>query len=239
MRNRVLFVCVLAFWLCGASCQTRSEKPVVVDKPVEISPSRISTLSEQQLVSLDWHSPNRTGARVRGKRVVAGPGVEFDIYFPSNDPGSRSLNFVSSGEGGRGSLVGADTRNHEAFALKLTLVSIDGQSEPGLKQKLVAGAVIGPTATGQLCSYEPVTLGLAASEKTVIAKTPVSTDKVYEVGFHVHMLNPQDWNRSGSMVTLRVEPVKYGPRGTEPRLEAGRWTRQPSGAWQPQEVDGK
>ena len=232
-------MCVLGFWLCGVGCQTPSENPVVVDKPVEISPSRISTLSEQQLVSLDWHSPNRTGARVKGKRVVAGPGVEFDIYFPSNDPGSRSLNFVSSGEGGRGSLVGADIRNHEAFALKLTLVSINGQSEPGLKQKLVAGAVIGPTATGQLCSYEPVTLGLAASEKTVIAQTPVSTDKVYEVGFHVHMLNPQDWNPSGSMVTLRVEPVEDRTEGAEPRLQARRWTRQLSGTRQLQKVYDK
>jgi hypothetical protein len=202
----------LGFWLCGVGCQTlRRGGPVVADKPVEISRSRISTLSQQQLVLLDWHSPNRTGARVKGKRVVLSSGVEFDIHFPSNDPGSRSLNFVSSGEGGRGALVGAHARGYEVFALKLTLVSIDGQSEPGLKQKLVAGAVVGPTATGQLCSYEPVTLGLAASEKTVVAETPVSTDKVYEIGFHVHMLNPQDWDPSGSMVTLRVEPAQDAP----------------------------
>jgi len=174
----------------------------------------ILTLSEQQLLSLDWHSPNRTGARVKGKRVVAGPGVEFDIYFSSNSPGSSAaggLNFVSSGEGGRGTLVGADIRSYEAFALKLTLVSINDQSGPELKQKLVAGAVIGPTGTGQLCSYEPVTLGLAARRGgTVIAKTSVSTGKIYQIGFHVHMLNPQDWDRSGSMMTLRVEPVGGG-----------------------------
>ena len=207
MRNRVLFVCVLVFWLCGAGCSTRSEKPVVVDEPVKILPSRILTLSEQQLVSLDWHSPNRPGARVKGKRIVAGSAVEFDIYFPNNSPGSCSLNFVSSGEGGISSLVGADIRGYEAFALKLTLISINGQSEPELKQELVAGAMIGPTTTGQLCTYEPVTLGLAASEKTVIAKTPVLIDKIYQIGFHVHMLNPQDWDQSGSMVRLRVEPI--------------------------------
>ena len=190
------------------------EEPVAVGTPVQIPPSRILTLSQQQLLSLDWHSPNRTGARVKGKRVVAGPGVEFDIYFSSNSPGSSAaggLNFVSSGEGGRGTLVGADIRSYEAFALKLTLVSINGQRGPELKQKLVAGAVIGPTATGQLCSYEPVTLGLAARRGgTVIAKTAVSTGKIYQIGFHVHMLNPQDWDRSGSMMTLRVEPVEDG-----------------------------
>ncbi len=211
MKNRVLFVCVLVSWLCGVGCQRPSKKPVVVGKPVEIPPSRILTLSELQLISLDWQGPNRTRAHVKGKRVVAaGPGVEFDIYFPSNSPRNRSLNFVSSGQGGTGTLVGADIRGYEAFALKLTLVSINGQSEPQLKQKLVAGAVIGPTGKRQLRTYEPVTLGLAASEKTVIAKTPVSTDKIYQIGFHVHMLNPQDWDPSGSMVRLRVEPVENG-----------------------------
>jgi hypothetical protein len=186
------------------------KKPVVVGKGMETQPSRILTLSEQQLVSLDWHSPNRTGARVKGKRVVAGPGVEFDIHFSSNSPGSRSLDFVSTGEGGQGTLVGADIRDYDAFALKLTLVSINGQSEPAPKQKLVAGALIGPTSKGQLCSYEPVTLSLAASEKTMVSQIPVSTGKIYQIGFHVHMLNPQDWDRSGSMVTLRVEPVEDG-----------------------------
>ncbi len=186
-------------------------KPGVVGMPVEVPPSRILTLSEQQLISLDWHSPIRTRAHVKGKRVVvASPGVEFDIYFPSNSPRSRSLNFVSSGQGGTGTLVGADIRGYEVFALKLTLVSINGQSGPELKQKLMAGAVIGPTGKRQLRTYEPVTLGLAASEKTVIAKTPVSTDKIYQIGFHVHMLNPQDWDPSGSMVRLRVEPVENG-----------------------------
>jgi hypothetical protein len=202
------------FWLCGVGCQKGSNKPIVVGKPVAIIPSRILTLSEQQLVLLDWHSPNRAGARVKGKRLVAGPGVEFDIYFPSNSPGSNSLDFVSSGEGGIGSLVGADIRGYEAFALKFTMVSINGQSEPGLKQKLVAGALIGPNSTGQLRTYEPVTLGLVASEKAVIAKTSVQTDKIFQIGFHVHMLNPQDWNQSESRIILRVEPVENG--GTVP-----------------------
>ncbi|MFB0553411.1 MAG: cadherin-like domain-containing protein, partial [Phycisphaerae bacterium] len=208
MRNRVLFVCVLVSWLCGVGCQGPSKKPVVASKPVEVLPSRIFTLFWQQLVSLDWHSSNRTGARVVDKRVFSfSPAVEFDIYFPSNSPGSQSLDFVSSGEGGKGTLVGTDIRGYEAFALKFTLVSINGQSEPEMKQKLVAGALIGPVSRRQLRTYEPVTLGMAASEKTVIAKTPVSTDKIYQIGFHLHMLNPQDWDRSGSMVRLRIEPV--------------------------------
>ncbi len=208
MRNRVLFVCVLVSWLCGVGCQGPSKKLVVASEPVEVPPSRIFTLFWQQLVSLDWHSSDRTGARVMDKRVFSfSPAVEFDIYFPSNSPGSQSLDFVSSGEGGKGTLVGTDMRGYEAFALKFTLVSINKQSGPEMKQKLVAGALIGPASKRQLRTFEPVTLGLAASEKTVIAKTPVSTDKIYQIGFHLHMQNPQDWDRSGSMVRLRIEPV--------------------------------
>jgi hypothetical protein len=198
---------VLAFCLCAAGCTTHSKKPIEEVEPVEFPAGRILTLSEQQLLLLDWHIAYRGGAHVKDKRIVPGPGVEFDIYFPSNSPDSRSLDIVSSGEGGEGSLVGADIGGYETFALKLTLVSINGQSEPDMKQRLVGGAVIGPTGKGRLCTYEPVILGLADSEKTVIAKTSVSADKIYQIGFHVHMQNPQDWDQSGSIMRLRVEPA--------------------------------
>jgi hypothetical protein len=182
-----------------------SKKGVVADKP-----GRTLTLESGQLARLDWSRPNRRGARVEGKRVVSGPSVEFDIYFPTNSPGSCSLSFVSSGAGGRGTLVGADVRAYEVFALKLTLVSINGRSDPVLKQKLVAGAVIGPTAEGRPTGYEPVTLGLTASEKTVTAKTPVSTPEIYEIGFHIHALNHEDWDPSGSRIVLKAGPTEAG-----------------------------
>jgi hypothetical protein len=197
---------VLAFCLSGAGCSTHSKKPVEVE-PVMIPASRILTLSLEQLLFLDWHLAYRGGAHVKEKRIVPGPAVEFDIYFPSNSPDSRSLDIVSSGEGGRGNLVGTDIRGYETFALKLTLVSINGQSEPDMKQRLVAGAVIGPTDKGRLCTYQPAILGFVDSEKTVIVKTSVSADKIYQIGFHVHMQNPQDWSQSGSILRLRVESV--------------------------------
>jgi hypothetical protein len=133
--------------------------------------------------------------------------VEFDIYFPSNSADCCSLEIVSSGEGGEGSLVGAEIGDYETYALKFTLVSVNGQSEPDMEQKLVAGVLIGPTDKGQLCTYEPVTLGFADTEKTVIAKTSVTADKIYQIGFHVHIQNPQTWDESGSIMRLRVEPV--------------------------------
>lgn len=177
-----------------------------MSEPPEIPPSRILTLSQQQLVSLDWHSPNRAGARVMGKRVVPGPGVEFDIYFPSND--FSSVKYVSSGQGGIGALVGADIRGYEVFALVFTLVSINGQTAPELKEKVEVGAVIGPTATGRLSDYKPVTLSLFSSEKSKIVKTPMLTNKIYQIGFCVRLLDPQNWNPTDTKMILRVEPVE-------------------------------
>ena len=206
--NKILLIFVMAFCLCGAGCVTKSKEPVEEIQPLFVIPaSGILTLSEQQLLLLDWNVAYSQGAYVKDKRIVPGQGVEFDIYFPSNSPDSRSLDFVSSGEGGRGSLVGAVIDGCEAFALKLTLVSINGESDPDMKQKLVAGAVIGPTSKGQLSTYEPVILSLSPSEKTVIAETSVSTEKIYQIGFHVHMQNPEEWDSSASIVRLIVEPV--------------------------------
>lgn len=209
MKKSSLFIFVSAFLLCQTSCEDSSKKQPLYQPP-EIPASRILTLSQQQLVYLDWHSPHRRGTRVEAKRIVAGSGVEFDIYFPPNIVGGSALNFVSSGEGARGLLIGADIRGYEAFALKFTFVSINGESQGDMKQKLAVGAVIGPNATGQLSSYEPFTLGMGDEEKSVIAKTPVRTPKIYQIGFHVHKLNPQDWDPAGTIVTLRVEPAEDG-----------------------------
>ena len=142
MKNKVLFVFVSVLLLWVAGCGGGKAKPIPVAKPDQIPPSRVMTLSQEQLLSLDWHSLGRRGARVIEKKP-AGTGVEFVIDFPSNDPGNRSLEFVSGGEGGKGDLAGGDTSGFKAFALKFTLVSINGHSESDMKQALVAGAVIG------------------------------------------------------------------------------------------------
>ena len=207
VKKSCLFICVCAFLLFQASCEESSKnKPVY--QPPEIPPSRTLTLSQEQLVFLDWHSPHRRGTRVEGKRIVAGAGVEFDIYFPPDIVGGCPLNFVSSGEGARGHLTGADIRGYESFALKFSLVSINGESQADMKQKLAVGAVIGPNATGQLSSYEPFTLGMGNEDKSVRAETPVHTDKIYQIGFHVHKLNPQEWAPRGVIVTILVEPAE-------------------------------
>ena len=105
-------------------------------------------------------------------------------------------------------MVGADIRGYEAFALVFTLVSINGQTVPELKEKVEVGALIGPTATGMLSDYKPVTLSWFSTEKSKIAKTPMRTNKIYQIGFYVCMLDPQNWNPKGTKMILRIEPVE-------------------------------
>ena len=59
-----------------------------------------------------------------------------------------------------------------------------------------------------LSSCEPFTLGMGDEEKSVTAKTPVYTNKIYQIGFHVHKLNPADWAPGGSIVTVLIEPAE-------------------------------
>jgi len=49
------------------------------------------TLSDTGLMSLDQYLP----ATIVGRRDVPGPGVEFDVYFQSLEPGYRTMSCVS------------------------------------------------------------------------------------------------------------------------------------------------
>ena len=202
------FIVVFCLVFCG--CEKSSKHSPESPAPPPIPSSRTLTLSQQQLVFLDWHSPNRTKARVMGKRVVSGQGVEFDIYFPGNVPDCTTIHYVSSGQGGRGALIGADVKGYEKFALAFTLVSINGQTEPNTepndKKKVEIGALIGPTPTGGLSDYKPVILSL--SEKSKVAVTPMRTNNIYQIGFYIRLLEPQNWSPTGSEMVLRIEPVE-------------------------------
>ena len=197
---------IIAF--VGGSCQKDNSRETVA--PVQFSsvPSyRTLTLSADQLVFLDWDGKSASRAKVVGKKITGDSAVEFDIHFPSNRPGNRSIDYLSTGTGGIGSLVGFNISSFETFALKFTLVSIDGVAGSDTNQELAVGALIGPTATGRFSDFTPVTLGGTSGRITAVSLTPVSAKKIYEIGFHAHMVEPERWSPSGSMVTIRVESV--------------------------------
>jgi hypothetical protein len=204
MRKSTLWPCILVMLLSASGCKQESKEVV---RPYKPPTSETLTLSAEQLVFLDWRGKLHTGAQVIKKRLVGDSGVEFDIYFPSNSASHRSVKYVSSGEGGRGALVGVDVSEYQAFALKFTLVSVDAAARSDIPQSLVVGAVIGPTATGEHYAYEPVTLGFASEKTTGVSRTSVQMGNIRQIGIYARMLNPQEWNPAGTLVTLRVEPV--------------------------------
>ncbi len=218
MRKRTLWLCISVMLLSVHGCEQKSSQVV---QPYQASGIETLTLSAEQLVFLDWYGRLHTGTQVIKKRLVGRSGVEFDIYFPSNGAGHRSIKYVSSGEGGRGALVGVDVSDYTAFALKFTLVSIDAAAGPEITQSLVVGAVIGPTATGQHYAYEPVTLSFASEQTTGVSSISVQTGKIRQIGIYARMLNPQEWNPSGTLVTIRVEPVDDGATVPWQRPDSG------------------
>ena len=211
MKNGILIFSVFLGLISLVGCKelsTKDSEPLKYE-PISVHPSKTLTLPQNQLMSLDWHSPHRRGGRIDNKRMVAGGGVEFDIYFPSNEPRDNEVTYVSSGEGGLGILSGRNIWGYERFSLKFTLVSINGKTgAPEMGKKLMVGSVIGPTSTGKLRVYEPVILSLDGPEKVAVSTTTMRSKKIYQIGFHARMDNPTDWGQSSTMVTLRVEPVE-------------------------------
>jgi len=210
MKNIAIPMCGLIVALIIGSCH-RNDHNIPVSEAISshVQNSQTLTLSGNQLILLDWDGGIPTGAKVVRKRLVSDSGAEFDIHFPSNEAGDNTIDYVSSGAGGRGTLIGFEIKDYKLFSLKFTLVSIDGETGSDLSQELVVGALIGPTTDGQLSGYTPVTLSFASGGATAVSSVPVlGVRKIYQIGFHAHLAKTENWNPSGSMVTIRVEPVE-------------------------------
>ena len=199
-------VCAL-FVLLAAGCQQNVQPEALAVASVAAAPKFTTvTLSAEQLMALDWAGRAAGRAVIVQKRSV-GAGVEFDIRFPGAAAGVCTFDYTSSGAAGQGALAGLDVRAYQAFALKFTLVAVDGRSDPNFPLELTVGSVIGPPGDGKVSSYEPVVLKLSPEHATKIAKTPMHTGKIRVIGIHAHVANPKLWDTTGGVVTLRVEPA--------------------------------
>jgi hypothetical protein len=213
MKNIAIPTCALIIALIGGNCQRNDHNTTVAESPPsQVQTSQTLTLSWIQLTFLDWDGGIPSGARVVRKRLLPDSGMEFDIHFPTNAPGHNSIDYVSSGAGGRGDMAGFNVSEYKAFSLKFTLVSIDGATGSDITQELVVGAVIGPTPEGRLSGYTPVTLSFASGRTRAVSSIPIfGVSKVYQIGIHAHLAKPEDWSPTGSMVTIRVESVENTP----------------------------
>ncbi len=213
MKNIAIPMFSLIVALLSGSCQRNANNTTVTEVlPSQMQTSQALTLSGNQLIFLDWDGGIPSGARVVRKRLVQDSGVEFDIHFPSNEPGYNTIDYVSSGVGGQGALIGFEISDYKVFSLNFTLVSVDGATGSNLSQELIVGALIGPTADGRLSGYTPVTLSFALGRTTSVSSIPIFVvSKIYQIGIHVHLAETENWSPSGSMVTIRVEPVENTP----------------------------
>jgi len=135
--------------------------------------------------------------------------VQEDAQIDINPDDLRIDVFRSSGAGGRGRLIGYDVSAYNTFALKFTLVSINGEAGSDTTLELTVGALIGPTIEGKVYTYTPVTLG-GAGRTTAVSETRMGRRSLYHIGIHAHMVEPENWDPAGSTVTIRVEPVENG-----------------------------
>ncbi|MGE5294795.1 MAG: hypothetical protein ACM3VT_08190 [Solirubrobacterales bacterium] len=211
MVNRNLAFAYASFvFLAAAGCQQNehpriaSIEPADAVKPAAVMPKFTAlTLSAEQLMSLDWSGREVGRSVVVDKRIV-GSGVEFDIRFPR---GVAAMDYISSMGAGQGALTGRDVSAYQTLALKFTLVSINGSSDPNVPLELAAGALIGPAGDGRLSACELVTLGLSPDHATKISSTLMRTRIVRVIGIHMRLIKPLAWDPQGSVVTLRVEPA--------------------------------
>ncbi len=173
---------------------------------------RAFTLSDADLMSLDWHlvrdaydDPNLL-PRVLDKRDVDCPGVEFDIHFPKNvkdNSLTREITYVSCNYGGDGTLTGIDVNDYKIFALKFTLVAVDGNSSPDTGGLLSVGALINK---GYSWGFAPQVISFMQEHKTsAISSTSTDADKISIIGIAVYKTDPIGWNPLGNVVTIKVE----------------------------------
>ncbi len=161
------------------------------------------TLSDEGLMALDEYSSYISGlkATILEKRDIEGSGVEFDIYFPGNKRPDNSIYYVFSEQKLKEVFQGIDVASYDAFELKFTLISVDGNDSPDSGGNLIVGAKING-------AYRPEAISLSESKpRSSISTTRIDTDRISNVGFTAHMLTQQGWDPNGTAVTLLIEPV--------------------------------
>jgi len=160
------------------------------------------TLSDEGLMALDEYSKYNPGlkATILEKRDIEGSGVEFDIYFSGNKHPDNSIYYVFSEQKLKDMFQGIDVTSYDAFDLKFTIISVDGNDSPDSGGILIVGTLING-------GYRPEAISLSGSKpRSVISTTRINTDRISKAGFTAHMLTSQGWDPNGTTVTLLIEP---------------------------------
>jgi len=160
------------------------------------------TLSDDDLMLLDWHLHDYSTAEVISKTDVEGSGVEFEIRFPDTNGPGRSIGYVSSTKGGEGLLTGIDISEYDAFSLKFTLVSVNDSNSPDAAGPLAIGALI---SIPRSWAYHPERVSLKPQRNGVISTTTTDANDISVIGFTAYLFTPVGWDPNGSTIKLLVE----------------------------------
>jgi len=175
------------------------------------------TLSDNAMMTMlnETNSYTISKSSIVEKRDINEPGVEFDIYFPGTKPDERVFELVATKKHDPNNpLFASDVRVFDAFALKFTLMAVDGDPSPNHEGRLVVGAYINS-------AYRPVCVTLDPKEtNTAISRTGVGSDNMSTIGITMHIPPREGWDPNGTTITLLVEPVPGAvviPRTPKPR----------------------
>jgi len=174
------------------------------------------TLSDNALMMFDQTNRHvRSKSSIVEKIDIPRPGVEFDIYFPGTKSGERHFECVSTKKDEPNNpLFASDLRVFDAFALKFTLLAVDGDSSPSHKGRLIVGAYVNACYRPECVTLDP------ADANTVVSRTSVGPDDVFSIGITMHMLSSEGWDPNGTTITLLVEPAPEAvalPKTLEPK----------------------
>jgi hypothetical protein len=169
------------------------------------------TLSDDAIMALDCrYSTGVHTATISNITDVPGPGVQFDIIIPN--PHTDSVNWTSSIFGGKGKLAGRDISMFDSFALKFTLLSARGLSNPDAVGPLVVGSMV--TQSHYLWGFNPEIIEMNSTDNPSSAISVTSTDKagiIDLVGFTCYApywsYDNGPWDSSGAVISILVEPA--------------------------------
>ena len=146
------------------------------------------TLSDAALMSLDWNFQHyyvqEVKARILERRDIPGPGVEFDILYPSASGLDRCFFALSSSRGGWGTLLWNDVGVYARYELLITLKAVNGGRTIHEGDSLVVGENI--ETKGTPVPYRPFHLDFDANSEfpeSILAYMEVEGRRLLNVGF--------------------------------------------------------
>jgi hypothetical protein len=167
------------------------------------------TLSESAMMSLDYNNSASFGmpltSSILTNQDIPRIGVQYTIRFVSTNLLTSTFFHLSDSRHGAGTLAGADVSAYKKFALKFTLIAIDGSTSAS--NALVVGAMVGPSG-GYPNAFRPEVIGLTGSYPPSATSVTTSDPGIIRViGFTVYPIPSPAWVAGPHDITLLVQPA--------------------------------